>query len=66
MQIISSYCSADRPQCVSVEADGTGVIIRNTDQPARWTHATWDEWDAFIAGVKNGEFDPERLAALTG
>lgn len=61
MEIISSFCAADKPQCLEVEDDGDhGVVIRNTDNAAQYVYATWSEWDAFVVGVKAGEFD--RLA----
>lgn len=62
MKIISSFCAADKPQCIEVEDDGDhGVVIRNTDNAAQYLYATWAEWEAFIAGVKAGDFD--RLSA---
>ena len=59
--ITSSYCSADKPQCVAVEPTDGGVVIRNTDEPSRWVFATWAEWDAFTSGVKDGEFDESQI-----
>ena len=34
--------------------------MRDTKDPERRTALTFtrDEWDAFVKGVKNGEFDP--------
>lgn len=33
------------------------IAVRNTDDPAVTVYFTEDEWNAFIAGVKTGEFD---------
>jgi hypothetical protein len=54
---VSSFCSFG--SCVEVgrSPDGT-VLVRDTKDSSR--HAltfTNDEWDAFVAGVKAGEFD---------
>ncbi|WP_020499986.1 DUF397 domain-containing protein [Sciscionella marina] len=55
---VSSY-SGNQGNCVEVKplADG-GVLVRDTKDrsvpPFRYTAA---EWDAFIKGVKDGEFD---------
>jgi hypothetical protein len=54
---VSSYCS-DRG-CVGVfeKSDG-GVVVGNTQDPQGASLIfSRDEWMAFIAGVKNGEFD---------
>jgi hypothetical protein len=36
-----------------------GAIVRDSKDPARATALAFDrrEWDAFVRGVKNGEFD---------
>ena len=55
----SSRCSADSPQCVDVAflPDGS-VAVRDSKRPDLIAHMfTADEWDAFIAGAKDGEFD---------
>lgn len=51
--------------CVAVKINGTSVQVRDTkhiDSPTlSFTH---DEWDAFVGGVKLGEFDiPAKMAA---
>ncbi|MEU4314854.1 DUF397 domain-containing protein [Nocardia sp. NPDC024068] len=48
--------------CVEVARTPDGnFLVRNSNAPdagtAEFTNA---EWDAFIRGVKNGEFDPEQ------
>jgi len=55
---ISSFCSLG--DCVEVgRAPGGSVTVRDTKDPERRMALTFshDEWDAFVKGVKNGEFD---------
>ncbi|KAA9374874.1 DUF397 domain-containing protein [Microbispora cellulosiformans] len=57
--------SANNCACVEVAVLPSGEVgvrdSKNQDGPVLlFTPA---EWDAFINGVKDGEFDPERLAA---
>lgn len=55
----SSYCNFGN--CVEVELDGEYVVVRDDGHDTVvFTH---DEWEAFIQGVKQGEFD---LAQLNG
>jgi hypothetical protein len=58
----SSFCSASG--CVTVRQDGDMFFIRDScsplDEPQVYTR---DEWEAFIAGVKAGEFDPTESRA---
>jgi hypothetical protein len=54
---VSSFCSFG--SCVEVgrSPDGT-VLVRDTKDSSRHALAfTNDEWVAFVAGVKAGEFD---------
>jgi len=57
---MKSSLSLANGNCVDVELDGRGgVLVRHSklgaDGPSlRYTRS---EWDAFIGGVKNGEFD---------
>lgn len=45
-------------RCVSVAISSEGVGIRDTKDPSKTTLVyNRDEWKAFIAGVKDGEFD---------
>ena len=59
---ISSSCSAGG--CVAVVPAEGGVLIRSSrvdDGPVlSFTH---EEWTAFLAGVRNGEFDLPALEA---
>lgn len=57
---ISSMCSDNGCGCgcVGVSFTGGEILVTNTttnDAPV--AKFTQDEWKAFIAGVKNGEFD---------
>ncbi|MHB0865351.1 MAG: DUF397 domain-containing protein [Minisyncoccota bacterium] len=56
-----SSWSVDNPAsrfCVAVKMDGESVMVRDTKDPAKATLTyTHGEWDAFIRGVKAGEFD---------
>lgn len=57
----SSFCYGG--ECVAVAAlpDGS-IIVRDDKQPDGPTLCFRpDEWDAFIAGAKNSEFDREIL-----
>lgn len=53
---ISSLCSGGA--CLGVAVTDAGVRLRNlsTDQDVEIAVGR-DEWAAFLAGVKNGEFD---------
>lgn len=66
-KVISSFCSADEGQCVEVEVleDGN-VAVTDSKDPVRAMQLqfTPTEWDAFVLGVKSGEFDYARLADL--
>ncbi len=54
---VSSFCPRNGCVEVAVLADGQ-VALRDTKDRSRPPHRfTRDEWSAFIAGVKNGEFD---------
>lgn len=56
--VISSYCVGG--ECVAVAADESGVRVRSTTSGATVAFSA-DEWTAFLAGVRNGEFDLGRL-----
>lgn len=53
----SSLC--DRaPHCVAVAHKDDVVALMDTKNPKQPAlHFNKEEWDAFVAGVKNGEFD---------
>ncbi|HEY8526678.1 MAG TPA: DUF397 domain-containing protein [Acidimicrobiales bacterium] len=55
---ISSYSGANSA-CVAAARRPDGLVaVRNSNAPERGTVTfTSAEWDAFLAGVKDGEFD---------
>lgn len=55
---VSSYCNVGGCVEVGQRADGV-VVVRDGKDPdrSRTLEFTREEWAAFIAGVKNGEFD---------
>lgn len=54
---VSSFCSLG--DCVEVGQTSDGaVLVRDTKDRALELSFTRDEWSAFVAGVKAGEFDP--------
>ncbi len=55
----TSSRSSGNGQCVEVRFTAAGVQVRDTkDRGDGPTHSfTRDEWDAFVHGVKDGEFD---------
>ena len=53
-----SSFSADTFNCVEVAVDVDAVLVRNSKQPDAGTATfTHPEWDAFVRGVRLGEFD---------
>jgi hypothetical protein len=54
---ISSFCSGG--SCVGVELMPDGVSVVDTKASGPALRFTPDEWSAFVAGVKAGEFDLE-------
>lgn len=64
--IRSSFCGTDHvtEQCAEVERCHAGEIhLRSSRDPGAWVHFTNAEWDAFVEGVKAGEFDRDRIDA---
>lgn len=59
----SSISNAPKPYppgCVYVSISEKDVLVANLDNPdPLTTQFTHKEWDAFIRGVKHGEFDLE-------
>ncbi len=55
--ITSSFCPAGSCVEAGVRPDGD-IAVRDTKDRSKPEHVfTRSEWDAFVAGVKNGEFD---------
>lgn len=53
-------------ECVSVEKEGDNIVVVLHSKSGLMERAgsprfTLSEWDAFIRGVKNGEFDLDKL-----
>ena len=54
----SSFSSNGGGNCVEIGFQTSAVAVRNSrDQDGPVLYFTADEWRAFIAGVRNGEFD---------
>ena len=61
---VKSSLSFAQGNCVQVAAGDGAVIVRNSRDPEGPELAfTPGEWDAFLAGVKNGEFDQFGVAS---
>ncbi len=57
--VTSSFCQ--KGECVAVAADTSGVRVRSTTEQSIVVGFTDEEWVAFVCGVKNDEFDLDRL-----
>ncbi|MFD0892519.1 DUF397 domain-containing protein [Luteolibacter ambystomatis] len=55
-----------RRLCVGVKMQGEKIIVGNTKIPGKTVSFTEDEWEAFIAGVKLGEFEIASLRNFSG
>ena len=56
--IISSASGSQGGNCVEVAFTNDEVLVRDSKNPTGpLLHFTGAEWDAFVAGVKNKEFD---------
>nr|WP_035740861.1 DUF397 domain-containing protein [Parafrankia elaeagni] len=54
----STYSSGEGGMCVEVAHVDGGVAVRDSTAPLRALLVfSGAEWDAFLAGVRNGEFD---------
>ncbi|HXL89674.1 MAG TPA: DUF397 domain-containing protein [Streptosporangiaceae bacterium] len=54
----SSFSGASNPACVEVGFETSAVLMRDSkDQDGPVLRFTVEEWRAFLAGVKAGEFD---------
>ena len=55
---VSSFCKPHPNFCVAVAKNDERVAVRNSADHKKVTVIFTDaEWAAFVAGVKNGEFD---------
>ena len=48
-----------QPGCVAVSISRSEVLVADTKNPTTVLQFSLEEWDAFIRGVKNAEFDIE-------
>lgn len=56
---VSSFCSGG--DCVQVQLIADVVLVNSTVEGTPRIGFTTAEWEAFVAGVKLGEFDLEAL-----
>jgi Domain of unknown function (DUF397) len=57
-ELVWYRCSCDGGACVEVAATGDIVIVRSSADPdGTPVTLTRDEWQAFLAGAKEGVFD---------
>jgi len=47
--------------CVEVWRTGEAILVRDSQNPRQHLAFTRREWEAFLAGARAGEFDPDRL-----
>lgn len=56
--IMSSRSTGNGGSCVEARRHGELIEVRNSKRPAEATvRFTAEEWDSFLFGAKNGEFD---------
>jgi Domain of unknown function (DUF397) len=54
----STYSSTQGGECVEVAMTGSRILVRDSKDPDGAKLAfTTSEWAAFLAGVRDGEFD---------
>jgi len=60
----SSFCNTGT--CIDVTKQGDTVCLLNTSPESRSyvVSCTREEWEDFVKGVKNGEFDFDKLEVL--
>jgi Domain of unknown function (DUF397) len=51
----SARCESSH--CVEVASLGDGMAVRNSTSPATHLTFTAEDWTAFLAGVRHGDFD---------
>jgi hypothetical protein len=63
---VSSYSGNGGGTCVEVAQTSDGaILIRDTKDRSKAPHRyTAAEWRAFVAGVRNGEFDLDESGSL--
>lgn len=53
----STFCASSACIEVSLDPEFDQVLIRNSTNPNVFMAFSFSDWQAFIAGVKQGEFD---------
>lgn len=55
----ATRCDNSGPNCLEAKTDETGetVYVRDTKNIGPFLSFTKTEWDTFLAGAKDGEFD---------
>jgi hypothetical protein len=61
---ISSHCSHTNCVAVAALADGSIVVRRAGIESGPELRFSADEWDAFLAGARDGEFDRSTLESI--
>jgi hypothetical protein len=61
---VSSYCDNGGCVAVAISSDETITVRDEKHADAPVLSFTAAEWDAFVAGVKGGEFDRAALKSL--
>jgi predicted secreted Zn-dependent protease len=56
----SSYSMSG--DCIETSRHGPYLLIRDTDNPDKILYVTANSWQAFLQGVKAGEFDQDTPA----
>ena len=61
----ASFSGANGGGCVEVADHDGMILVRDTKDRSKAPHRyTADEWRAFVAGVRAGEFDPDESGRL--
>jgi hypothetical protein len=60
----SSLCRTDQPMCVEVSGLDRDVVIVRDSKTGEILAFTRAEWDAFLRGVRAGEFDLRDAAQM--
>jgi len=53
----SSFCDECSCGCVEIKQDSEKVFVRSTFKKDVVAEFTFDEWEVFLKGAKNGDFD---------
>lgn len=59
--VVSSFCGPGACVAVAALVDGPIAVRDNKVEDGPILTFTVEEWDAFVAGVKSGEFDSAHL-----